>query len=86
MIRSDNRFANLRDGTGAENAQNRKVRYDNISGLIGVSRIQRKWQARIMILGCRLYLGRFKTPELAYAAYLAAKRELHPFQPVPRAA
>jgi hypothetical protein len=62
------------------NQQNqRKARLDNKSGFLGVGRIGKRWQARISYPGGKdTYLGLFDTPELAHAAYLEAKRRLHP--------
>jgi hypothetical protein len=36
-----------------------------------------KFCARLSLGGERLFLGHFDTAELAYAAYLSAKRRLH---------
>ncbi len=36
-----------------------------------------KWKATIGHKRRKIYLGRFDTPELAYAAYCAAAKELH---------
>lgn len=80
--KSDNRIANLRLATHSENAQNRKhANVSNRSGLLGVTWIEsrQRWGATIDVDGKRKYLGRFKTPEEAHAAYMAAKAELHPF-------
>lgn len=81
--RADNRIANLRECTRAENAQNQiKRTKPTSSNYLGVSRckLTGRWAAQVN----RRKLGRFDTPELAYAAYLAAKAELHTFNPVPR--
>lgn len=82
----NNRWANLREATSAENKQNRHVaRSNNSSGLIGgylhgkAADGSPRWRARIQVGGKTKCLGLFKTPEAAQAAYLAAKRELHPF-------
>jgi len=85
-IRSDNRIENLREATSAENSQNRTIRSDNASGYIGVFRKKRykKWGAQIKINKKTKFLGYFDTPEQAHKTYLAAKSELHRFQPVPR--
>ena len=85
-VRHDNRWDNLRQATHAENHQNGAVRSNNKSGFMGVSWNvkRRKWQAHITFARRIKFLGRFTTPEDAYAAYLAAKANLHPFQPVPR--
>lgn len=79
---SNNRIANLRDITSAENKQNRTApARKSRSGRLGVLYIRAtgKWQAKITINGEVKYLGTFADREEAYAAYLTAKRELHPF-------
>ena len=82
-VEAGNGIGNLREATTSENAQNRKKRADNTSGFSGVTwhKRTRKWHGRIKIDGHRIHLGDFDTPELAYAAYLIAKRE---FTPSPR--
>jgi hypothetical protein len=78
---SNNRFENLRDVTIAENIQNRrKARVDSKTGVLGVSFDKRrnKFRAAIKFEGRRLYLGQFVTAESAHAAYVEAKRRLHP--------
>jgi hypothetical protein len=78
-IHDDNRWENLRDGTKSYNLQNqRKAHRNNKIGLLGVGKKRDGFQARIHLNGKTRYLGSFPTPELAYAAYLEAKRELHP--------
>lgn len=78
----DNRLANLRICTKAENIRNRDARKDNLSGMRGVgkysdqcSRLRRrgKWYARIQFEGRRINLGEFKTFELAVSARRAAE-------------
>lgn len=49
----------------------------NKSGFLGVSPNRSRWSASIMVLGRKLHLGTFDTPELAHAAYLEAKRAHH---------
>lgn len=82
----DNAPGNLREATHNQNRQNLKLFANNTSGFTGVSWDARhgKWQGNIGIGGRLIHLGRFATPEAAYAAYLKAKTELHPFQPAPR--
>lgn len=85
-IRDDNRIANLREATRAENAQNRAKQSNNTSGLIGVhwDSTKRKWISQIKIDGATKHLGVFDTPESAHAAYCVAKAGLHTFQPALR--
>lgn len=81
--RNDNRFANLREATRGENMQNvHKAHNDNkSSGLLGVTfdKSQGKFMARITLNGESQYIGRYTTSKEAHQAYLAVKRELHPF-------
>jgi hypothetical protein len=82
-VRHDNRIKNLREATCAENAQNqRKAQSHNGSGYLGVHRHKGGWESTIVINKQKIYIGLFQTPEAAHAAYLAKKRELHPFQTI----
>lgn len=77
--RRSNQFANLRLAEGFHNQQNRQGAQRNSStGFLGVTKSSSKWAAQITANGKRINLGRFKTPEEAYGAYILAKRELHP--------
>lgn len=81
--RADNRIENLREATRSENMQNeKKARSTNKSGFLGVSKNNGRWRAQIELNYQRTHIGYFDTPEEAYAAYLAKKRELHPFQTI----
>ncbi len=74
----DNRISNLRLVCRSVNQQNqRNAQIDNKTGLLGVSPYRGKFRATIWFAGKQRYLGLFDAPELAHAAYLAAKRELH---------
>ena len=80
-VRDDNRITNLRVVTRAENMHNASpVRKNNTSGFKGVGWVARlgKWRAGIRLAGVKKHLGYFTSPEEAYEAYAAAKRELHP--------
>jgi hypothetical protein len=79
-VRADNRLANLRDVPGRINRQNqRAARSDNReTGLLGVYKNHGQWGARIQLNGRQHYLGNFQTPEEAHAAYIKAKRLMHP--------
>lgn len=85
-VRSDNRLANLREATSAQNKQNVAKYSNNMSGLMGVSwkASSKRWIAQIQFEGRKEHLGYFDGPEAAHAAYLAAKADMHTFQPVMR--
>jgi hypothetical protein len=78
-VRSDNRLANLREASHAQNLAHRvKLDKDNRSGYRGVSwcKARRKWSAEVRHNGQRRRLGRFDNIEDAAKAYEAAAREL----------
>jgi len=78
---ADNSWVNLRDITPSQNQHNRGgAQINNKSGYLGVwfRRSRNKWVAVIELNGKKVHLGSFATPELAHAAYLKAKDELHP--------
>lgn len=76
---SNNIWLNLRDATKSQNQQNlRRARSHNILGVLGVSEYRGRFCARIKVDGIKHSLGTFDTPELAHAAYIEAKRRLHP--------
>lgn len=84
-IKDDNRIENLRLCKHAENMQNRRKAHSNSStGFLGVwyEKSRKKYVARIALDNKDKYLGRFDTAEEASAAYLKAKRELHPFSTI----
>lgn len=86
-VRGDNRIANLRLATNAQNHQNRAVQRNSKSGNIGVSwhAAGRKWRAQITFAGRRHHLGLFEDEMSAKAAYREAKARMHRFHPIPRA-
>lgn len=71
----DNRRANLRVATKAQNATNSAAFYGKLPR--GVQPRDGKWRAAIRKDGRRVYLGTFDTPDAAHDAYVAAARELH---------
>ena len=74
----NNRISNLREVTHAENRQNqRRVRSDSKTGLVGVHRRGDRFEARVRVSGKYRGLGVYPTPEQAHAAYLEGKRRLH---------
>lgn len=74
--RQDDRWANLRLATSAQNCANAKLRADNTTGFKGVKPLNGRWQARIGT-GGKHHLGTFDTPEEAHAAYVGAARVLY---------
>lgn len=76
--RADNRITNLRDISHADNLINTTKPAKNRCGYRGVTWqgfSNNAWRACIGSNGKKKFLGYFKTPEDAYAAYLAAKYE-----------
>lgn len=73
--KSDNRIANLRSVTRAENMKNKPKYKQNSSGVIGVGwhKTTNKWIAKIRINGRDYHLGIFETIEGAAAARAAAE-------------
>lgn len=85
---TNNALANLRVADDAENLQNQwRASSKSRTGLLGVSFHKcGYWRARIAVNKKSRTVGYFKTAELAYEAYLKAKRELHPFGELARVA
>lgn len=76
---ANNRAANLRSATKAQNGQNRGAQRSNTSGYKGVyfHKVWKRWSAQIDNNRKRRTLGYFDTPEEAYEAYCAAAKALH---------
>ena len=76
--RADNRWANLRPATAAQNRANMRMRASNRARVKGVRYRpdMAKWEARICKNYRQIYVGAFKTAEEAHAAYYAKAREL----------
>ncbi|RWX40814.1 HNH endonuclease [Rhizobium leguminosarum] len=77
---TNNAIENLREVTRSQNNMNRSNRSDNMSGLKGAKLRKNRdgspvWVSSIWINGKSKYLGRFKTPEEAHAAYVKAANE-----------
>lgn len=83
-IRDDDRLSNLRDATPAQNNQNHKPHRNSRSGVRGVHQLGNKWRASIRVNGRNRHLGVFDHITEASQAYLAARANAFPFQPVPR--
>jgi len=65
----DDRRANLRAASQAENMQNCPKHKDGVSGFKGVSRTGRRYVAQIFVNGYNMSLGVYETPEQASVAY-----------------
>ena len=84
-LKSDNRIANLRDVTRAENSENQaKAQKSNkSSGVLGVrvktgrEHYKNPFAASIKVRGINKHIGNFPTAEEAHSAYLEAKRKFH---------
>ena len=76
-IKLDDRIANLREATSAENNANK--RGWGKSGFKGVcwNKKQKKWQANIFFKKKLRHLGYFDTPEMAHQAYCAFATKIH---------
>lgn len=85
-MRDDNRLANLRECTHAENQQNHGANPRNRSGYPGVDwyAALSKWRARIRVEGRGRHLGYFTDLEEAAEAYRIAKAKYHTFNPETR--
>ena len=75
----NNRRANLRTASHAENMRNKRMGKRNSSGFKGVYFDPRdqNWRAEITHDMQRHRLGRFDSPEAAYSAYCEANKRLH---------
>lgn len=84
--RHNNAVSNLRLVTASQNMQNLSVKGTaSASGLMGAihvpgnGRRRERWESRIRVAGGQKYLGSFKTPQEAHAAYMNAKALNHPY-------
>lgn len=77
--RTNNRWANLRAASPAENARNRRLVAGNTSGVKGVSWYARarKWQAQIREGRHRIFIGYFTSLDEAARAIEAAREKYH---------
>lgn len=77
-VRDDNRWSNLRDVSRTLNNQNlRSAKKTSKTGLLGVRPFRGRFRAQIEVNGQSRHLGIYDSPEVAHAAYVAAKRLHH---------
>ena len=78
-VKDDNRWNNLREATHVQNSYNKGVTSLNTSGYKGVSQCKKsgRWIAQLCVNRVRHDLGRFDTPQAAYAAYCIGALRLH---------
>lgn len=74
-VKQDNRWANLRLATKAQNARNKARK--NKHGLKGVTFKKGRYDAQICINYKKIHLGSFDTAAEAHAAYVKAAHEFH---------
>jgi hypothetical protein len=74
--KADNRWANLRSATNAQNHANVDTRKTGGTGFRGVWLHRNKYRVRIQHNGRKLNLGSYATPEEASAVYQEAVRRL----------
>ena len=74
-VKNHNWISNLREVSSSCNLRNSKLRKDNTSGIRGVTPTNNnKWDARIMVLGNAITLGRHKDFAEAVCHRLAAEQ------------
>jgi len=73
MIKSDNRWENLREATNSQNRANTDPTAD--SNYKGVYPNRYRWKAVISMGGKHVYLGNFRTKQEAAEAYRVAARK-----------
>lgn len=78
-IKDDNRWANLRAATTAQNRANTKKRINNKSGYKGVSwdKQKKKWCAKITHMSKQMHIGYYTTAEEASEVYKKKAIELN---------
>lgn len=79
MVKSDNRWSNLRLASVSQNKMNQGMRPDNVSGFKGVHWVTRegRWRAAISVGGQKTHIGMFDSAEAAHRAYCEAAVRLH---------
>ena len=78
----DNRIANLRDVTQAQNGQNKTKHCNNSSGHTGVvwHKASQRWRARLCVDRKDIYLGQFNDIQSAIDARKQAEAKYYPYK------
>lgn len=74
---SDNRFCNLRECSGSENARNKGMYSNNTSGVKGVTKFRGRWAAKVGIDGKKVFLGYYESLQAASIAVKLGRASLH---------
>lgn len=77
LVKTDNRFINLREANDASNKANSYTYKNNRCGIKGVQKINERWRARITVNKKLIHLGFFSSSEEAQAAYLMAAKKYY---------
>ena len=79
LVKSDNRWCNLREADAKQNQWNTGIRADNTSGVKGVHfcKTWKRWVASVRVNGVRHHVGRFSTVEEAAKAVLEFRKTHH---------
>jgi hypothetical protein len=73
MIKSNNRWSNLREATGTQNQANKTSK--GAVPMKGVCEFRGRYLARIQVNGRKIHLGGFANPEEAHEAYARAAND-----------
>jgi Demerecviridae HNH endonuclease len=79
-IRLDNRITNLRTCVRSENARNKRIQSNNVSGFPGVCYVSErggKWRAYVVLNRRMRWLGRFDSYEAAVAARVEGEKKYY---------
>lgn len=79
LVKSDNRWCNLREADAKQNQWNTTLRTDNKSGVKGVHfcKTWKRWVASVKVNGVRHHVGRFATVEEAAKAVIEFRKANH---------
>lgn len=70
LVKSNNKWINLREASDTQNEANKPLRSDNTTGYKGVYRSGNRFVAQIKVRGKQRTLGYYASPEAAHARYV----------------